>query len=133
MKNELKILNKRMKDGEITLYNYPDIIYSMYECNQIINDCNGNNEKLIGLVEFNNPIKGLGCILDMKQYYINMCYLNRMDNKLHRSKVVLNKVAFNANIHKPIGEQIKEFNKAQFFESNKICYYRGADMSVIFF
>ena len=61
-------------------------IIKMMEQNPVVVDDHCPRElQLTGLVEFNNPWKGLGCCLDYHHFCLNECYISEEDGKLHLS------------------------------------------------
>lgn len=79
----------------------------MMEMNPVvIDDHTGKEEKLTGLVEFNNPNKGLACCFDARYYSLNLCTLEE-DRKLHCSQLSIGGVLWGGY---PDVEQINEYN-----------------------
>jgi hypothetical protein len=92
----------------------------------VINDHNGKEEGIIGLVEFNNPDKGLACCFYARYYSLNACEL-RKDNKLHCSTYSIGGVLWG----KPTEEQIKKYNESVLLDSAKIKKIYLADGAIL--
>ena len=60
-----------------------ELIRMMEEHPVMIDDHTGLEEPLIGLVEFNNIYKDLGCCFDARYFSVNACEKDPDDGKLH--------------------------------------------------
>lgn len=105
-----------------TKNNSKEMIIKMIEENPIVIDNhNGKEETITGLVEFANPNKLLACCFDTSYYSLNACMISD-DNKLHCSMFSVGGVLWGAY---PDAKQLKEYNAACLLESAKIkCIHR---------
>lgn len=94
---------------------------------QIINDHNDKEANIIGLVEFEDPTKGLACMFNAKYYSLNAALL--CGNEIHCSQASIGGVLWGAN---PDAEQLKEYNDNQLFNGGKIKCCHMLDGSTIY-
>lgn len=93
----------------------------------IIDDHTGKKERITGLVEFEDPTKGLACMFNAKYYSLNAALL--CDNEIHCSQVSIGGVLCGAN---PDPEQLKKYNDSQLFKRGKIKCCHMLDGSIIY-
>ena len=118
---------KKKTREELLQLNHEKKIKAMMLNPVVINDHTDEEEQITGLVEFNNPEKGLACCFDARYYSLNACTIE--DGRLHCSQMSIGCVLWGAY---PDGDQLKKYNDSQLFESGKIkCIYRP-DGSVVF-
>ena len=87
----------------------------------VINDHTNEPEDITGLIEFNNPDKGLACCFDSRYYSLNECYLKN-NNELHCSTWSIGGVLFGAE---PDEMQLRNYNSNCVFDGGKIkCIHR---------
>ena len=97
------------------------LVKKMQENPVVIDNHSNKPERLTGLVEFNNPYKGLACCFNAAYYSLNECYLKN-DTELHCSQMSIGGVLWGAY---PDAEQLKEYNESCCQEGGKIkCLYR---------
>lgn len=114
-------MNKKMKN----VIDYKKIISMMEENPSVIN--NDKSERIIGLVEFNTPNKGLACMFNSRYYSLNLCYIDEDDNKLHCSQMSIGGVLWR---DKDLAQQIKEYNNDVVFGSKIVCCHMADGATV---
>lgn len=93
-----------------------EIVLMMENNPTVINNHNGMEEKITGLVEFVDPYMGLACCFDSRYYSLNACYKDK-NNKLHCSTSSIAGVLEGA---RPTPKQLAEYNtNMDIFEFNK--------------
>ena len=113
-----------------TYDDFETIINKMYENPEVIDNHTNKPEKIVGLVEFNNEEKGLGCMFDTYYYCINQCYIGD-DNNLHCSTMSIGGVLWNGDAEN-LAKQLKRYNNEYLFEGGKIKCLHMADGSTIY-
>ena len=81
----------------------------------IIDNHTGEKETIVGLVEFEDPTKGLACMFNARYYSLNEALL--YNDEIHCSRTSIGGVLWGAN---PDAEQLKDYNDSQIFNSGKI-------------
>ena len=114
-----------------TVDNFEMLVNKMQSAGMVINNHTNKPEKIIGLVEFNNEDKGLGCMFDTTYYSINQCYLDEDDNNLHCSTMSIGGVLWRGD-SEDLAKQLKQYNASQIFEGGKIKCLHMADGSTIY-
>lgn len=91
-----------------------NLIKMMEDNPSIIDNHTGREEKLAGLVEFNNPENGLGCCFNAAYFSVNACIMSS-DGKLHCSQCSIGGVLWGIT-----SEDIDEYNDTCLYEGGKI-------------
>ena len=84
----------------------------------IIDNHTGEKETIVGLVEFEDPTKGLACMFNARYYSLNEALL--YNNEIHCSRTSIGGVLWGAN---PDAEQLKEYNNSRTFNSKIKCLH----------
>ena len=114
-----------------TYEDFEAIINKMYENAEVIDNHTNKPEKIVGLVEFNNEDKGLGCMFDALYYSINQCYIDEDDNNLHCSTMSIGGVLWRGDAE-DLAKQLKQYNDSQLFDGGRIACLHMADGSTIY-
>lgn len=80
----------------------------------IIDNHTGEKETIVGLVEFEDPTKGLACMFNARYYSLNAALLR--NDEIHCSQASIGGVLWGI----PDAEQLKDYNDSQIFNSGKI-------------
>ena len=80
----------------------------------IIDNHTGEKETIVGLVEFEDPTKGLACMFNARYYSLNAALVR--NDEIHCSQASIGGVLWGI----PDSKQLKEYNDSQIFNSSKI-------------
>ena len=80
----------------------------------IIDNHTGEKETIVGLVEFEDPTKGLACMFNARYYSLNEALL--YNDEIHCSRTSIGGVLWGI----PDAKQLKDYNDSQIFNSGKI-------------
>lgn len=80
----------------------------------VIKDEDNTTAYIAGLIEFNNPYRGLACCFDTYHYELNECVIT--NNVLHCSDICIGRVLHGI----PDTEQIKRYNEDCLSHGEKI-------------
>ena len=97
MKRNEKIVNLMIKNNRV-----------------IIDNHTGEKETIVGLVEFEDPTKGLACMFNARYYSLNAALVR--NDEIHCSQASIGGVLWGI----PDSKQLKEYNDSQIFNSSKI-------------
>lgn len=103
-----------------------EMIKAMERNPAVINDEDKTMHYIIGLVEFNNPYKGLACCFDSYHYELNECAL--VNNVLHCSEITIGGVLHGI----PDTEQLRRYNEDCFVHGEKIKCIHLTDGTTIY-